>query len=72
MAATVCLMSISDRLSRTRTANGLLLVFLAGLIVGLPAIRAVSPIAVVQLAATTAIVTITSRAYRRDLVASAL
>ena len=70
-AATVCLMWISDRLSRTKTANGLLLVFLSGLLVGLPALRTASLGAVLQLAATTTIVTITSTAYRRDLVASA-
>jgi len=67
---TAFLMAISDRLSRTGSANGLLLVFAAGAVVGLPALPTLSVGVALQLAMNLAIVSITARAYRRDLCAS--
>jgi len=69
MLATGCLMWISDRLSTSRTANGLLVVLAAGLLAALPELPALSAGMVLQLAMSIAIVTVAARAYRRDLCA---
>jgi preprotein translocase subunit SecY len=70
MLATGCLMWTSDRLSTSRTANGMLVVVAAGLLAGLPRLPAVSVGMLLRLAMSIAVVTLTAWAYRRDLCAS--
>jgi len=63
------LMWVSDRLTAARVGNGLLMVFTAGLLVGLASGHGVAPALLPVLAANVIIAALTARAYRRDLCA---